>query len=87
MGLRCENGFQWLWRFEMKRKPIFVAFLPRSASFNEVQRMRESLLCHLNGEYHIVVVKSGYKTKFQVFSDKEIKPIQLKKFKEFVLCK
>lgn len=67
-------------------KPIFVIQLPNATS-DFVKNMSEKLTGRME-DYHVLVLGTEgtmiKEPKFQLFSDKEIEPIELEKLKEII---
>lgn len=64
------------------RKPIFVITVPFGSdipSISESAKVKE-----VSKDYHILIV-AGKEMNFQIFSDKEIEPIQIEELKK-MLC-
>jgi len=67
-------------------KPIFIATIASGGipfkAINDIAKMLEKRL----NDYHVIVSFDGNirESKYQVFSDKEIEPIELDKLKEIV---
>ena len=68
-------------------KPIFIISLPR-ATQDHVKSVFKNIPIQLKYDYHVLVYSdmSILDVKFQLFSDKEIEPIELQKLKDLLKC-
>jgi len=70
------------------RKPIFVTYIPNTVSCERFSEIQKTLKEELKEEYHLLVVSKDVKEfEFQMFSDKDIAPIELDKLKELLNVK
>ena len=70
-------------------KPIFIITINwPSDNFEGISRFQQDIQLKLH-DYHVLVSCDGSitETKYQLFSDKEIEPIELEKLKEILNVK
>lgn len=65
-------------------KPIFLIGVPVDSHEAEVEKLKHWGFSKLADDYHVLIYRMRDKSpmKFQLFSDKEIEPIELENLKE-----
>ena len=69
------------------RKPIFIIHLPGNTSTDDLKEVYKLIKKQkIENDYYIFIAHNSlnYDIKFEVFSDKKIKPIELEKLKKIL---